>query len=101
MIIVYYLINIVSSEILTPDNVWVIGITQELSTRDYYLVLYYDIHPILSRLVRITNMAFIQYDDFYEIEEIGSGGYATVYTAKYNKYRENWCITERVVLKEF
>ena len=74
-------------EILTPENIWVIGITQEPSTRDYYLVFYDDIHGILSRYMRIADKrrTFMEYDDFYEIEEIGSGGYGTVYTAKYKK----------------
>ena len=41
-------------------------------------------------------MKYIQYSDFYELKEIGSGGYGTVYTAKYRKYSE---LT--VVLKRF
>ena len=54
--------------------------------------------------MRITDKGvFMQYDDFYEIKEIGSGGYGTVYTAKY-KYklvdRFNREV-ERVVLKKF
>jgi len=28
----------------------------------------------------------MQYIDFYELEEIGSGGYRTVYTTKYRNY---------------
>ena len=58
--------------------------------------------------MRITNnmwdgkkTMFMQYDDFYEIEEIGSGGYGTVYTAKY-KHKENLRHSpEQVVLKKF
>ena len=49
--------------------------------------------------MRITGKQFMQCDDFYEIEEIGSGGYGTVYTAKYKKYTEY--ISEQVVLKKF
>ena len=30
----------------------------------------------------------MQYSDFYELKEIGFGGYGTVYTAKYEKYSE-------------
>ena len=45
-------------------------------------------------------LTFMQYDDFYEIKEIGSGGYGTVYTAKYKKYSEA-DIPEKVVLKKF
>ena len=38
---------------------------------------------------------YLQYSDFYKLKEIGSGGYKTVYTAKYND-------TEKiVVLKRF
>ena len=39
------------------------------------------------------------YSDFYELKEIGSGGYGTVYTAKYGKYSND--IPETVVLKRF
>ena len=55
--------------------------------------------------MRITYMQFMQYDDFYEIKEIGSGGYGTVYTAKYkhklfDEYNEE-IRREQVVLKKF
>ena len=43
----------------------------------------------------------IQYSDFYELKEIGVGGYGTVYTAKYKKYLEVWGMDETVVLKRF
>src|SRR5438128_9041085 len=78
-------------EISTPDNIWIIGFTQVLSTRDYYLVFYNDMNALLSRIMRIAStrydkFEFMQYDDFYENEEIGSGGgYGTVYTAKRKK----------------
>ena len=41
----------------------------------------------------------MQYSDFYEFKEIGSGGYGTVYTAKYEKYSEVWNMSQTVVLK--
>ena len=31
---------------------------------------------------------YMQYSDFYELKEIGSGSYGTVYAAKYKKYSE-------------
>ena len=37
----------------------------------------------------------MQYGDFDGMEEVGSGGYGTVYTAKHKEY------SERVVLKQF
>ena len=40
----------------------------------------------------------MQYSDFYELKEIGSGGYGTVYTAKY-KGKED--MPQTVVLKRF
>ena len=40
-------------------------------------------------------LSFMQYDDFYEVEEIGSGGYRTVHTAIYEKWHE------QIVLKKF
>ena len=41
----------------------------------------------------------MQYSDFYELEEIGFGGYGTVYTAKYRNHSQR--IPETVVLKCF
>ena len=43
----------------------------------------------------------MQYSDFYELKEIGFGGYGTVYTAKYKKYSEVKKMEETVVLKRF
>ena len=43
----------------------------------------------------------MRYSDFYELKEIGSGGYGTVYTSKYRKYLEVWGIEETVVLRRF
>jgi len=41
------------------------------------------------------------YSDFYELKEIGYGGYGTVYTAKYKKYSEVRDMKETIVLKRF
>ena len=41
------------------------------------------------------------YTDFYELKEIGFGGYGTVYAASYKKYSEEEYIPETVVLKRF
>src|SRR5207244_9377131 len=88
--------------ILTPDNIWVIGITQKPSTRDYYLVLYKDIYGVLDSFMRISkDVQFMPYTDFDEIEEIGSGRYGTVYSAKYKVYRYLMYGQERVALKSF
>ena len=43
----------------------------------------------------------MQYSDFYELKEIGAGGYGTVYTAKYKKYSEVEDMAQTVVLKRF
>ena len=43
----------------------------------------------------------MQYSDFYELKEIGSGGYGTVYTAKYRNYSEVKDMQQTVVLKRF
>ena len=51
--------------------------------------------------MRITYKRVMQYDDFYEIKEIGSGGYGTVYTAKYKNNRYLFGSPELVVLKKF
>ena len=42
-----------------------------------------------------------QYNDFYELKEIGTGGYGTAYTAKYRNYSEEEYMKEIVVLKRF
>ena len=44
---------------------------------------------------------YMQYGDFYELKEIGSGGYGTVYTARYKRYSELKNVKETVVLKRF
>ena len=41
----------------------------------------------------------MRYSDFYELKEIGSGGYGTVYTAKYRNYSAVEDMGETVVLK--
>ena len=52
--------------------------------------------------MRITDRGmFMEYDDFYEIEEIGSGGYGTVYTAKYKHKQDLRAVPNLVVLKQF
>jgi len=43
----------------------------------------------------------MMYGDFYELKEIGSGGYGTVYTAKYKQFEESFRMAETVVLKRF
>jgi len=70
------------------------------STREYYLVFYHDVHAILDRFIQLDNdVEYMQYSDFYELNEIGSGGYGTVYTAKYKKYSEVEDMQQTVVLK--
>jgi len=84
--------------ILTPDNVWIIGITQVPSMGGYYLVFYRETRPILHKVIQYHSPRYVKYipfDSFYELKEIGSGGYRTVYTAK----RENHSVI--VVLKRF
>ena len=60
-------------------------------------MFYHEIHSILDRLIirygSALAMRCMQYSNFYELKEIGSSGYGTVYTAK--------CNTETVVLKGF
>ena len=64
-------------------------------------MFYHDVHTILDRFVQTDeSVKCMQYADFDEIKEIGSGGYGTVYTAKYKKYLEE-NIAETVVLKCF
>ena len=64
-------------------------------------MFYHDIHSLLDSFVRNNAyVKYMQYSDFYELKEIGSGGYGTVYTAKYRKYSEDK-MEETVVLKRF
>src|SRR6185437_13156364 len=86
--------------ILTPDNTWIVGITREPSTREYYLVFYYDVHAILDNFIRNNSrVKYMPYSDFCELNDIGSGGYAKVYTAKYRNYSEVEDMQQTVVLK--
>lgn len=65
-------------------------------------MFYQDIHSLLDSLVRNDDLVkYMQYSDFYELKEIGAGGYGTVYTAKYRNYSEIWQMEETVVLKRF
>jgi len=85
---------------LTPDNVWIIAITHQPTTREYYLVFYYDIHGMMDKFIqRVKGVKYIQYSDFGEIKQIGVGGYGTVYTAKRKREEEN--MSQTVVLKRF
>ena len=62
-------------------------------------MFYHDIHSLLDRFIQNNeDVTYMQYSDFDKIKEIGSGGYGTVYTAKY-KGEENMQYT--VVLKRF
>ena len=79
----------------------IIGITQEPSTGKYYLVFHHEIRKVLDRVEGSYGyIRYMEYGDFDELEEIGSGGYRTVYTAKYKKYLVER-IPETVVLKRF
>jgi len=72
------------------------------STREYYLVFYYDIHSLLDNFIRLNDrVKYFQYSDFYELKQIGSGGYGTVYTARYRNYSEVNNMQQTVVLKRF
>ena len=88
-------------DILTPENIWIIGITQDPSTREYYLIFYQDVHSLLDRFIRNNKrVEYMQYSDFEEIKEIRSGGYGSVYTAKYKNYTEVEDMKETIVLKQ-
>ena len=65
-------------------------------------MFYHDVHELLDRFIRTNeNVKYMQHSDFDEIKEIGSGGYGTVYAAKYKRYSEVKYMDETVVLKRF
>ena len=65
-------------------------------------MFYNEIRPILDKIIQhYRNVEYMQYSDFGEINHIGSGGYGTVYTAKYRKYSEVRHMQQTVVLKRF
>ena len=65
-------------------------------------MFYHDIHSLLDSFVRNNDYAkYMEYSDFYELKEIGAGGYGSVYTAKYKRYEEVRVMKETVVLKQF
>ena len=65
-------------------------------------MFYHDVHSLLDSFLRNNDYAeHMQYSDFYELKEIGAGGYGTVYTAKYKKYSEVRRMQQTVVLKRF
>ena len=53
----------------------------------------------MDTFIRLSGFAkYMQYADYYELKEIGSGGYGTVYTAKYKG--DQWDL-KNFVLKRF
>ena len=90
------------------------GIPRDINTREYldnwnhsgaiYSGILFSFLPRnMSDIGRVTQMnkcvKYMQYSDFYELKEIGSGGYGTVYTAKYKGELEY--VSKTVVLKRF
>ena len=66
------------------------------------MVFYHEIRAILDKFIQINKgFEYIQYSDFDEPEAIGSGGYGTVYTAKYKNDLAEDNVPETVVLKQF
>ena len=68
-------------------------------------MFYHDVRALVNTFIRHNEkVEHIQYDDFYEVKEIGAGGYGTVYTAKYKKFSEvkgERMRSQTVVLKRF
>ena len=59
---------------------------------------------LLDKFIRTNdNVKYMQYADFGEITEIGSGGYSTIYTAKFDdRLRQEFLFApETIVLKRF
>ena len=62
-------------------------------------------HNILDEFIQSNkDVKYMRYSDFDKIKEIGSGGYGTVYTAKYKNFSEvkgERMRSQTVVLKRF
>ena len=59
-------------------------------------MFYHDIHSPLDRFIQHHEyVKYLQYNDFYEFNEIGCGGYGTAYTVKHKDYQQT------VVIKRF
>ena len=88
-------------EISTPENIWIIGITR--NTQACYLVFCLEIRSILDKLKQINeDVEYMEYCDFSEIKQIGTGGYGTVYTARYDGMsKKHINVLKAVVLKCF
>jgi len=84
---------------LSPHNIHIFGIAQEPSTQDYYLVFYDNVCQVLDKLMQVISsqheLKFMEFADFNEIEEVGSGAYGTVYTVNCNSLKK------QVALKSF
>ena len=67
------------------------------------MVFYHEIRAILDKFIQINKgLEYMQYSDFYELKEIGSGGYGTVYIAKYKgKLERHISMAETIALKRF
>ena len=66
------------------------------------MVFYHEIRAILDKFIQIKkDVGYIQYSNFDEPEAIGSGGYGTVYTAKYKNDSAEDNMAEAVVFKKF
>ena len=65
-------------------------------------MFYYD---VLDEFIQSNkDVKYMRYSDFDQIKKIGSGGYGTVYTAKYKKFSEvkgERMRSQTVVLKRF
>ena len=63
-------------------------------------MLYRDIHTPLDKFIQSNSaVEYMHFAGFYELKESGSGGYGTVYTAKYRNH--SWSVPQTVALKRF
>src|SRR6185312_15878455 len=87
--------------ILTPGNVRIIGVTHNPQTCSYYLVFYRDLKSSLDEFMSLSSyydeLRDIPFDTITDIEEVGFGEDAVIYTANYN----NNDSPKRVALKWF
>ena len=63
-------------------------------------MFYHEIRLVLDEIMKSHDLTYMEYSDFHNFKEIGSGSYRTVYTAIYKNHLEE-DVEEIIILKRF